>query len=353
MLAGAEPMTYRVAEVMQKRGHQVKVICRSSKDSFETQSPNGLEMIGVPTLEAKGLRIHLNWPPDIVHAVDAVWPEYPEAALALAREWGVPFTITPASAVSTWHAPEATLAVCQQADVVFVLTQAERQQFQEQGILKDRLVVIGQGPQLVGKPDPESFRRTYQISGPMVLFLGRKIHFKGYKSLLAATSKVWSRYPETNFVFIGPRWDSDCAEIFAAFADSRIIEIGMVDEVEKHSALAACDLVCLPSTAEVFPLVYVEAWACGKPVVASPFAGIEEIVQHGKDGLIVSATPPAIARAILHLLGDVRKRQVMGAAGLSRVRRQFNWEVVADYIEAAYLNLAGANVTLETSLKMS
>jgi glycosyltransferase involved in cell wall biosynthesis len=342
LLAGAETMARRVASIMQQRGHSVKIVCQSSGDGFERQELDGVEVIGTPTVDATLLCDHLNWRPDIVHAVDAVWPEYPQVALDLARGWGVPFAITPASTPSTWRDFDATLAVCREADIVFVLTQAESAQFKQHRVSADRLWVIGQGPQLVGEPDPDKFRQTYQISGPMVLFLGRKVHSKGYKLVLAAAAQVWSQYPDTHFVFIGPRWDADCLEVFASYADSRIVEIGIVDEIEKYSALVACDLVCLPSTADVFPLVYVEAWACSKPVIASFFPGIEEIVQHGRDGLIVEADPAAIAAAILQLLGDDQERYGMGAAGLARVREQFNWQVVADRVEAAYARLASS-----------
>jgi glycosyltransferase involved in cell wall biosynthesis len=341
MLAGAEWMALELADAMRERGHTVQLVCQSASGDVECRSVGSVPVLGVPAPEPRMLSDCLPWRPDIVHLVDAVQPAYPQAALALARAWSVPLAVTPASIISTWSDPPAVLRVCRAADAVFVLTQAEHEMFQHHGVARERMVVIGQGPHLRGTPDPSGFRRTHGITGPVILFLGRKVAFKGYKLLLDATARVWQQHPAAHFVFIGPRWDNDCEAIFAAYADRRIIEIGMVDEHEKHSALAACDLVCLPSIADVFPLVYVEAWACGKPVIAGPFPGAAEIVRHEQDGLIVDADPSAIAAGIMSLLSDDQKLHALGACGRARSREQFNWSVIAERTEEVYRQLVG------------
>lgn len=334
-------MTTCLAGIMRRRGHSVTVLGRSTGGTLERHIlGNGVEVIGTPTLELARLRSYWEEWPEIVHLVDLVWPDFPQAAHALAREWAVPFIVTPASAMSTWQDKAAALAICQEADRVFVLTESERQHFGREGVLDDRLVVIGQGPHLVGEANPQAFRRKYEISGPMVLYLGRKTRSKGYDLLLMAASDVWRDYPTTHFVFIGPRWDSDCAELFATYADPRIIEIGLVDEAEKHNALAASDVVCVPSTVDVFPLVYVEAWACGKPVIASRFPGSEEIVLNGYNGLIASPESSSVARAVRSVLANDSAKRAMGRNGLRSVQQRFNWRVVADSVEPAYRLLA-------------
>jgi glycosyltransferase involved in cell wall biosynthesis len=338
-LAGAEAMTYLVAETMHRRGHTVTILCQSTDGTIQRRRRDDVDVVGVPSWEPPLLRAVVDGQPDIVHAVDAVWPNVPQASLALARDLGVPFVFTPASAISTWHDVPAILAICRSADVVCALTETERALFQQQGVAAERLLVIGQGLHLVGTPDPLAFCARHAITGPMVLYLGRKVYFKGYQLLLAASRLVWTHYPDTQFVFIGPRCDPDSAAIFRSYADRRILELGQVDEVEKHSALTACAICCLPSQAEVFPLVYVEAWACRKPVIAGPFPGVEEIVRHEQDGLIVPADPTALAHAITQLLDDPAARTAMGEAGYQRVRRQFTWEVVTDHIVGAYLQL--------------
>lgn len=154
--------------------------------------------------------------------------------------------------------------------------------------------------------------------------------------LLAAMQDVWRSLPEMRFVFIGPRVDPNAGALFARHADPRLIEIGIVDETTKHSALAACTLLCLPSTADVFPMVLVEAWSCGKPAVTCEFDGARDLVRPGIDGEIVSPRPASIAKAIVRLVADPQRLTEMGAAAMERARRQFGWDMAARDVLASY-----------------
>ncbi|GAB4195206.1 MAG: hypothetical protein OHK0022_11760 [Roseiflexaceae bacterium] len=336
-LAGAEAMARLLAAQIQRRGHTVHLCMAARQPTALSLMEDGLAVSALPSLEPDQVQQVIGWKPDIVHAIDTVEPDFPRAALTMARHWRVPFVITPASAIDTWRDVEDTLAVCRSADRVFVLTNAESARFQSLGVSAERLVSIGQGASLSPTWDAAGFRRKHGISGPLVLFLGRKIRFKGYHLLLEASGSIWTRHPDTTLLFMGPRWDTDCAELFERFADPRIIELDALDEHEKHSALRACDLLCLPSMIDVFPLVFVEAWTCGKPVVATPFPGVADVVRHGIDGVIAEPDPHALAQAIAKLLDNPELCRAMGATGQQRVVSELNWEAIADQIEICYI----------------
>lgn len=336
-LAGAEAMTRLLAARIQRRGHTVHLCMAARQPTALTLTEDGLSVSALPNLEPEQVQRAVGWKPDLVHAIDTVEPDFPRAALTMAKHWQVPFVITPASAIDTWRDVEDTLAVCRSADTVFVLTNTEAARFQSLGVAAERLVSIGQGASLSPTWDAAGFREKHAISGPLVLFLGRKIRFKGYHLLLDASRSIWARHPTAMLLFMGPRWDTDCAELFDAYADPRIIELPTMDEHDKHSALHACDLLCLPSLVDVFPLVFVEAWSCGKPVVAAPFPGVADVVRHGVDGLIAEPDPQTLALAIADLLVDPERRRTMGAAGRRRVLSELNWDAIADQIETCYL----------------
>lgn len=332
--AGAELMAQYLAESMRRRGHTVGLYSSEmDEESARWMRAAGVTVETLPDSPPPGDR------PDIVHAVDSVDPDYPRAALRLAREWGVPLAFTPASAPDVWKDRAAVLDVCRQADAVFVLTEAERRMLLGEGVDEAALHIIGQGAHLASGQNPRRFREAHGITGPVVLFLGRKMRSKGYALLLEAARTVWRRHPDAHFVFIGPRWDEDCEELFSRHADPRIVELGMVDEAEKADALAACDVFCLPSTVDVFPLVYVEAWTSGKPVVGSTFMGGAEVVRHGVDGLIAEPRAEAVADAVARLLDDRELAATLGAEGRARAEREFGWDVVADRIDAVYTTL--------------
>src|SRR4029078_5171035 len=88
--------------------------------------------------------------------------------------------------------------------------------------------------------------------------------------------------------------------------------------------LAACDVLALPSFYEPFGLVFAEAMAMKRPVVALTNGGTPEVVEHGKCGLL---SPPgdveALAANLLKLLGDPALRIQFGEYGRSRVEQHF------------------------------
>jgi glycosyltransferase involved in cell wall biosynthesis len=115
-----------------------------------------------------------------------------------------------------------------------------------------------------------------------------------------------------------------------------LLDLGFVDDQTKSDLIAMCDVLCLPSRAEVFPLIFIEAWAMSKPVVSGDFYGAQDVVRDGIDGLIVSVEPAAIAAALGALLPDPSRRAAMGAAGRERVASELNWPAVIGRIERGY-----------------
>ncbi|HEX9994403.1 MAG TPA: glycosyltransferase family 4 protein [Acidimicrobiales bacterium] len=327
-LAGAETMAWRAATGLATRGHEVAVL---GAPTAPVATVDGVHVVTDP--------LALPWVPDVVHAVDLVSRTYALLAAEVADRAGSPLAVTPASAPEVWQDREAGMDVCRRADVVFVLTGAEGSVFRAAGVAAERLLAVGQGPEIEGRPDPDAFRAATGVDGPFVLYLGRKARFKGFHRVLAAAPLVWERRPDAAFVFAGPDWDPDAKDVMAASADPRVVDLGVVDGATKRDALAACSLLCLPSTADVFPLVFVEAWTCGRPVVSGDFPGATEVVRHGLDGLVVPVDPAPLAEAVADLLCDDARRVAMGEAGRRRAEQDLTWDAVTDRIEAAYRRL--------------
>ena len=92
-------------------------------------------------------------------------------------------------------------------------------------------------------------------------------------------------------------------------------------------------MFCLPSTYEGFGVPYIEALACGTPVVATPNPGAREILQDGRYGIL--ADDDDLPNAILSLLSNSERRQQMGERGLIRAA-DFDWDRIAERYEAVY-----------------
>ena len=101
--------------------------------------------------------------------------------------------------------------------------------------------------------------------------------------------------------------------------------------------MAACDLLVFPATTNHFARPIVEAGAMGKPVVASRFPIIEELVKNGETGLLV---PPgesgALAEAIIALLRDPEKRARFGERAHAIARLRFDARINAQAIMRVY-----------------
>ncbi|MDF3292657.1 glycosyltransferase family 4 protein [Streptomyces silvisoli] len=300
---GSETMAVRTAEALTAAGHEVFLV-ETSADWPAT-------------------------PPDVVHAYDLATPEPVVMAHRYATDTGTPFLLTPASTPQLWPDAAVGAMLCRAADRVFALTDHEAAMLRDRGVEPDRLRLIPQAPDLVGVADPAGFRERHGITGDMALFLGRRIPTKGYDVLRDAATAVWREHPDTTFVVAGPQGDAP------PWDHPNVCDLGLVDGQTKHDALAAASVVCLPTSADVFPLVFVEAWACGRPVVSGAFPGAHGVVRDGVDGLIVDPEPTAVAAALIRLFTDSRSRERLGAAGLRRVHTEMTWSRVADVITHA------------------
>jgi glycosyltransferase involved in cell wall biosynthesis len=271
-------------------------------------------------------------------------------ARRMARSLRIPLVITP-----FWHLGRPTLlsprsiimpAVCRSADAVIALTALERQRLIDHGVRPERCHVITGGPVLGRAADPEGFRRRQGLgTAPMVLFLGRHWIPKGYRCTAAAASLVWRHFPDTRFVFIGPT-SGESIEFFRRCHDpgGRLILLGEVSLEDKTSALAACDLLCVPSADESLGLVYLEAWAMGKPVIAGRIPVLETVVDDGVDGVLVDHDPTSVAAAISRLRGDPHRARSMGAAGAAKVKQRYQWSIAADRLSRLYAELTDSPV---------
>ena len=96
---------------------------------------------------------------------------------------------------------------------------------------------------------------------------------------------------------------------------------------------------CLPSTYEGFGIPYIEAMACGTPVVAAPNTGARELLEDGKWGLL--ASPPELGSTLLSLLNDPHRRHSLAQRGLQRAEA-FAQDRVVDAYEELFASMVNS-----------
>ncbi|HEY0317892.1 MAG TPA: glycosyltransferase [Solirubrobacterales bacterium] len=173
---------------------------------------------------------------------------------------------------------------------------------------------------------------------PLVLTAARLDEQKGHSFLFEALARV----PDAVLALAGDGEERAPLEALAArlgIAD-RVRFLGRRSDVPQ--LLAACDVFALPSLYEGSSLAVLEAMAARRPLVSSAIAGTDELIEDGRDGLLV---PPgdsaALARALERLLTEPQLRDTLAAGAYERVEREFSRRQMARRVTAVYEELLG------------
>ncbi|NJN66641.1 MAG: glycosyltransferase family 4 protein [Chloroflexaceae bacterium] len=273
-------------------------------------------------------------------------------ALAWAEQRAIPHLCTPfvhlgepgSRAIVRYYSTLNQLDILRRSAAVITQTERERRFLQQAGVPDHRMHTIGVGvtPANLEGGDGERFRCTHHIprSAPVVLTLGVAAYDKGTPHVVEAMQRLWERGNPAVWVQVGPLMAHFEAFLQGLPAEdrSRIRVLGFVDDQTRRDALAAADVMVLPSRTDSFGIVYLEAWVYGVPVVGARAGGVPEVVRHGETGLLVAFGDVAeLAQAIERLLHDRPLARALGQAGRTTVLRERTWEHVYARVRDIYL----------------
>ncbi|OAB47577.1 glycosyltransferase family 4 protein [Paenibacillus antarcticus] len=186
-------------------------------------------------------------------------------------------------------------------------------------------------------------RKKYRLSNAFtILFVGRVIPQKGVPILIKASHLVRKRIP-VQLVVVGRARPSYLKRLKrqARTLGVPMTYIGKIPHANIHNLyhLADC-FVCPSQKHEAFGLVNIEAMASGVPVIASRNGGIQEIVNHGHNGYLVTQyrRPEGFADYLLELAQNKSLRENMGENGRADVLQQFTWNQTATKLATLYYN---------------
>lgn len=169
----------------------------------------------------------------------------------------------------------------------------------------------------------------------IVLTLGRLDARKNHRAVLEAVGELAPRYPDLLYVLAGEGREkpSLMARAKELGIEDRVIFAGAVDGQTRLALYGGCDVFAMPAIkdgtdVEGFGMVFLEAGACGKPVIAGIEGGQPDAVQHEKTGLLVDGTDqPKVTAALNELLAHPQKRQQLGEQAHVWAQR-FDWPAV-------------------------
>jgi phosphatidyl-myo-inositol dimannoside synthase len=184
--------------------------------------------------------------------------------------------------------------------------------------------------------------------GRVILTVGRWLaeeRYKGMDTLITALPRLLTEWPDLQVVAVGEGDDQGWLEGIAEGRGVRrhVHFLSGLSYPEIAACYSACEVFALPSRGEGFGLVYLEAMACGKPVIGGAHGGAPEVIEDGKTGYLVQhGDVSQLATSLETLLSDAELRNEMGARGRERVERDFQFSGFAMSLKKMLSELCGS-----------
>lgn len=347
------------------RDHEVTVVTREWPGSEPVDHGYPGRVIRVPYSNIPKLRSPLLWHTlrrrahqllqterfDQVHIGQPV--ETAPWAVPLAREFGLPSLIhTFAEDVTSFlgHPVYRRLmtTALQRAAHVTTISLHTQEHLQRLGVPLERITLLYPGVDFdkwrsTGRE--LDIRRRFQIEGKrVILTLARLIPRKGQDTVLRALPTVLQKVPEAVYLIVGGGPDEPRLRALAqslGIAD-HVRWAGSIPNAEAVDYYYASEVFAMPNRRmpngdiEGFGLVFLEANACGKPVIGGRSGGAVDAVEDGQTGYLVDPeSPNDVAARLITLLESREQASEMGAAGRERVAARFTWDRSAGVLAAA------------------
>lgn len=286
--------------------------------------------------------IRRNFAFDVIDA-EFFFPDGP-AAVRLGRAIGVPVSIKARGAdIHHWGTARGThrqvLRAGRAAGAMLAVSAALKRDMVALGLPAERIRVHYTGVDLDRfRPavDRVAAKRALGIDGPMLLSVGALIARKGHDLAIAALDRL----PSATLVIVGEGPDRDrlAAQAAASGVGDRVRLLGRLAHDALPALAAAADVAVLVSASEGLANAWVEALACGTPVVISDAGGAAELVDRPAAGRIVARESGAIATAVAALLAAPPPTDAVRATA-----ERFTWDANAAALRDHLAGLASFN----------
>lgn len=186
-------------------------------------------------------------------------------------------------------------------------------------------------------------REVPKFGRPTIVFAGKLARNKGVHLLAEASCRLAGEFPGLQLRLLGKGDPKIVTELQSmASGQPELLHFGgFIDRTALPEELSKADVFAAPSEYEGGPgFVYLEAMACGLPVIACAGSGASEVIRHGETGLLVPARDvEALTGALRNLLSDAARREEMGRRARAYVLAEADSRQCVKKLEALYASI--------------
>ena len=204
------------------------------------------------------------------------------------------------------------------------------------GLPFDKINVIPNGINLTnfnGVDRDYDFRRQYAMDNEkIILYVGRLVYEKGVQHLISAMPKILENYHDAKLIIAGKggMLDELKGQAEAMGLSNKVYFTGYLNSKQVQKMYKCADVAVFPSTYEPFGIVALEAMLAGVPTVVSDIGGLNEIVDHGINGMkSYAGNSNSIADSVISLLYDKQLAANVSKKAKQKVKEEFNWNKIA------------------------
>lgn len=286
--------------------------------------------------------------PDIIHAHCSVWAGY--AAMKLSEQIGIPYVVTEHATLFQLHRDEISekndrviLEIFQKAARVICVSGAFAKLIESYRPDIDVVGNVVNCDAFVPRADSEKHRGIRFLT---VCYMEEEaqLYKKGIDILIQAWTEVVKKYTDVKLVIGGGGSAKTKVEQWVEEQGiSKYVEFtGALDRKQVIQEMQSCDCFVLPSRYETFGVVYIEAMACGKPVIAVANGGPDDFVKPF-NGLLIKPGAEELVQAFYEMIGHLTRGNYYQKEKISNyIKSKFSYEAIAEQLEAIYNSIKSA-----------
>jgi len=363
-VGGAETQAERLSTYLAHHGWNVWVVTRRGDGLPENEERNGFQIVRPLTTGSGKIRtitfmffammtlFRMRNQYQILHAHLAFGPAFIGVLIGRLLGKKVIVKLGGSNAIgdiqvsmSTWRGRLRLWAIRRWAHKVIALTDVMRDEALQAGVPAERVRIMNNGidgaSYLSSQKEREDAKHSLNLVDKSVaLFIGRLDPVKSLSTTIDAIHIAKDKHPSIHFVIVGdgPEREKLEAQVQNLDVQANISFAGNQKNVRPY--LQAADMFLLPSITEGISNALLEAMASGLPCLATPVGGNNEVLEHGKYGLMVPvANVSEWADALVRMATTESLRKELGTKAHERVLSMYDFNVVGSQYEKLYSEL--------------